>query len=354
MDTKRVFSSGFQPAMGPNRPLRWIPLSVAIPALVGGILLLWVARGTPAIRVGELVGVLFLWIGTVGMALVASRRQAGRWREEARRRRLEELRATQIRSERAVRHLAEGIAHHLHNDLAVLRGSCEMARASQPGAAALTTRMDMAIDTIDGAVVLISQLLAYAGAQASDPLPVNLQSVVLESLERTRSLSGPALELVTRCQPDVPPVRIEPCHVEQMLVQLVDNCRFAMPGGGAVLIELSRHHRGPSTDVGVRQPWVRLEVSDSGCGMVPDVCTRAAEPFFTTRAGRGHRGLGLAMVDGLARQHGGRLDVRSQPGEGTTVSVWLPVADALQSMAGLPAGERCGPLSGGEAPRISL
>ena len=150
----------------------------------------------------------------------------------------------------------------------------------------------------------------------------------------TRSI-GPTIRVETRF-----PVRLAPAHVdanqlESALLNLVVNARDAMPRGGEVLVEGRQEEVGPGDPSGLRAgPYVVLAVTDTGQGMDAATLARATEPFFTTKpVGKG-TGLGLAMVHGLAAQSGGTLHIRSSPGQGTTIELWLPVAEGVASSAG--------------------
>jgi CheY-like chemotaxis protein len=120
-------------------------------------------------------------------------------------------------------------------------------------------------------------------------------------------------------------VRADEAAVEQILINLATNARDAMPGGGTLTIAARPIAQGPRDD----DRFVSLVVTDTGAGMTPDILEHAFEPFFTTKPPDKGSGLGLAMIYGLARQHGGSVELLSEPERGTTVMVNLPVAAAI-------------------------
>jgi CheY-like chemotaxis protein len=138
-------------------------------------------------------------------------------------------------------------------------------------------------------------------------------------------------------------------------MNLIINARDAMPDGGRISVLCENHEIGPGSDLGLaRGEYVVLAVTDSGCGIAPEILEQVLEPFFTTKdVGKG-TGLGLSMVYGFARQSGGTLNIRSKVDEGTRAEIWLPRApEALEARIGR-AAEIAAPAKGGRELNILL
>jgi CheY-like chemotaxis protein len=174
---------------------------------------------------------------------------------------------------------------------------------------------------------LTSKLLAFARRQALAPRAVLPEPLVHDlgiNLQRTL---GEAFCLTIECPAAIPPAYVDPTQLETALINLVLNARDAMPHGGDIALGVGECWVRPDevTDLGPGH-YIVMQVRDHGTGMSAEVARRAIEPFFTTKpAGRGS-GLGLSMAYGFARQSRGSLRVDSEPGRGTTMSLYLPVA----------------------------
>jgi two-component system, cell cycle sensor histidine kinase and response regulator CckA len=169
--------------------------------------------------------------------------------------------------------------------------------------------------------------LAFSRRQVVEPKVLNLEAVVAESQNLLRRLIGEDVRLAMIVSPRLSPVRADPGQIDQVLMNVALNARDAMPQGGHLTIETceveldaayARAH--PEARAG---RYVLLAVTDTGCGMTPEVQARAFEPFFSTKADG--TGLGLSVVDGIVKQNGGHLALESHPGLGTTVKIYLPV-----------------------------
>ena len=137
---------------------------------------------------------------------------------------------------------------------------------------------------------------------------------------------------------DLAPCLTDPGQIEVALINLLLNARDAMPGGGTVVIATGRERLGPEApEVAAGEleagEYVSLVVADTGIGMPPEVLSRAAEPFFTTKGHGAGSGLGLSTVYGFAQQSQGHLLLRSQPGRGTTVRLLFPCSGAVADLA---------------------
>ena len=177
---------------------------------------------------------------------------------------------------------------------------------------------------------------------------LSLNGAVADSATMFRRLIGEDIDLRVVPGAARDQVKADPTQLEQILINLAVNARDAMPRGGRLVIETAnveldeafvRQHPGSRPG-----PHVRLSVSDSGVGMSAEIQARAFEPFFTTKEQGKGTGLGLATVYGIVKQHDGCIELKSAPGEGTTVSIYLPRIEAAQdapmekAMAGTPGG----------------
>jgi CheY-like chemotaxis protein len=182
---------------------------------------------------------------------------------------------------------------------------------------------------------------------------MNLNDAVRSMAGLYRSLLGESVSVVTRLQPDLRPVEVDPAQIEQVLMNLVINAKDAMPEGGNVTIETqnveldseyARAHVSVSPGA-----YVMLSVSDTGHGMTKEVQEQIFEPFFTTKPHGKGTGLGLSTVYGIVKQSGGNIWVYSEPGRGTTFKVYFPqVHEAAVTRPAEETVERLEPAGGGE------
>ncbi|MEP7049777.1 MAG: PAS domain-containing protein [Pseudomonadota bacterium] len=240
----------------------------------------------------------------------------------------------------AIGNLAAGIAHDFNNLLSVILGySSLLAQSMDPGDA---RRAD--VEEIERAgtraAALTQQLLAFGRKQLLQPKLIKLSGVVAGVETMLRRLIGEDIELTVRASRDLCCVRADPSRMEQIIVNLAVNSRDAMPRGGKLIIETANVDldEAGAAHVGVVPGrYVMLTVTDNGNGMDRATQARIFEPFFTTKEiGKG-TGLGLATVFGIVQQSGGSTCVDSEPGKGTTFSVYLPRVDTTEE------GERQSP-----------
>jgi signal transduction histidine kinase/CHASE3 domain sensor protein len=240
----------------------------------------------------------------------------------------------------AMGQLTGGIAHDFNNLLTVVISNLELAKSRLGDRSDILPRIDRAMWGATRGAALTQQLLAFARKQTLVPMPIDLSALLPDTMNLLRRTLGEHIDVRVVDAAGLWAALADPAQVESALLNLALNARDAMPGGGRLTIEvankvLDRDYARQHTEV-TPGDYVMLAVSDTGAGMSPDVLTRAFEPFFTTKAeGRG-TGLGLAMVHGFAKQSGGHVKIYSEPGEGTTVRLYLPRA------VGLPASQRGG------------
>jgi PAS domain S-box-containing protein len=238
---------------------------------------------------------------------------------------LDEARETLLQTQKldAIGQLTGGIAHDFNNLLSAILGSLDLVRRRLPEDPRITSLLNNAIQGAQRGASLTQRMLAFARKQELQPVAVDIADLVTGMGDFIERAIGP--EMVIRLDfPDgLPAVTTDPSQLENALLNLAVNARDAMPGGGTITITARAVDHW---DKGGDGAFVRLSVSDTGEGMDTVTLARATEPFFTTKGVGKGTGLGLPMVHGLALQSGGRLTVDSKPGVGTTVSIWLPVA----------------------------
>ncbi|HEB90515.1 MAG TPA: PAS domain S-box protein [Deltaproteobacteria bacterium] len=256
--------------------------------------------------------------------------------------RLSELRLNQAQKMEAVGRLAGGIAHDFNNLLTAIIGYSDLVLDELgPGHGAFRDTEEI-LKAAERAGGLTRQLLAFSRRQVLQPTSVDLNSVVSDIDRMMRRLIGEDIELVTLQDGELRRIVADRGQVEQVIVNLVVNARDAMPMGGRIEIETSNQIVGGtrSTDSGPLEPgeYVMLRISDTGTGMDEAVRAQIFEPFFTTKEANQGTGLGLASVYGIVSQSGGRIEVESVPGEGTTFRVYLPAT--CEVLDELPADGR--------------
>lgn len=224
----------------------------------------------------------------------------------------------------ALGRLTGGIAHDFNNILGGIGGAIEVvAERLETGRLDGTRRLlDAAGGAVKRAAGLTHRLLAYARQQALSLSDVDANALVRELELLLRPLIGGQVTLDLRMQDDLWRTLSDASQLESAVLNLAINAKDAMPTGGTLTIQTSN---AAQTDIGKgRRDYVVIAVSDTGTGMSSSVIEKAFDPFFTTKAIGQGTGLGLSMVDGFARQTGGRAVIDSTPGRGTTVSLYLP------------------------------
>jgi signal transduction histidine kinase len=246
--------------------------------------------------------------------------------------------------------LAGSFAHDFINHLMAIRVYAEILDQSLSRDAELQKDLRAIQEATEGAAGLTARLLALAQNTERDTGPADLRRVVSASLELFQHLMAPHSVVTSRLVEDACKVPVSANRAEQLLVNLALNAREAMPAGGVFSVEVARC---PASSVELPAPLgadelVRLTVSDTGCGIAPEVRPHVFEPFFSTKARDGHSGLGLSVAYKIVRESGGHIRVHSEPGHGATFEVYWPaqpVAALAQQVAGV---------AGGPAPREAL
>ena len=300
--------------------------------------------------------VIALGVGTLidnRRRLLALQSANKKLQNEAAERRAAETQVRQLQKMEAVGQLTGGIAHDFNNMLAIVIGSLDMAQRKLAGGdqAGVAKYLGHANEGAQRAAVLTARLLAFSRKAALEPRVFDVNRLVGGMSELLRSTIGEQIAIETVLAGGLWRIFADPAQVETVLLNLAVNARDAMPNGGKLTIEtantyLDERYAGAHNEVAAGQ-YVMLSVTDTGVGMPADVVERAFEPFFSTKgSGRG-TGLGLSQVFGFVKQSDGHVKIYSEPGEGTTVKVYLP-----RYVGQATAVEREG--AGGAIPRGTL
>jgi PAS domain S-box-containing protein len=242
--------------------------------------------------------------------------------------------------------LAGGVAHDFNNILSsilafetfVSEAVTDLTRAGRLDAEtghALLADLEHIRKGGQRATGLTQQLLAFGSRKIINRSALDLNHAIRESNGRIAPTIGTHIHIVTHLAPDLRPVLAEPTNVAQILLNITVNAVHAMPDGGTLTIVTS--NADSTDDPDLTGPYARLTIRDTGHGMTPETLARAIEPFFTTKGpGRGS-GLGLATVYGVVNQLGGVLRLKSVPGRGAVVTIYLPTTDRpVETPAGIP------------------
>ncbi len=222
--------------------------------------------------------------------------------------------------------LTGGVAHDFNNLLAVILGNMELLRKRVPDDIKAQRLVDNALQGAVRGAALTQRMLAFAKRQDLRSGPVDLAELVTGLMPVLRSSLGHTIEIQTDFAPRLWPAWADANQLELALLNLAVNARDAMANGGLLTFAASNESVHAERSDLVEGDYVRLAVIDQGAGMDEETLARAADPFFTTKGGNKGTGLGLSVVQGLASQLGGAMQLSSKLGGGTTVALWLPRA----------------------------
>jgi signal transduction histidine kinase len=215
--------------------------------------------------------------------------------------------------------MSAAVAHGLRNPLASLRAAAQLVRR-HPTSPSATEHLDAIIEEVDRLDRRISHLLSFSRPAPFHPVSESLSRLIEELLPAVaQPLREQRVELEMAVPAALPQVRVDPMQLEQAILEIVTNAIDAMPEGGRLRI-------GAFVSDGTGPRDVVVEVTDTGGGIPDHVLPSVCEPFFTTR--QEGTGLGLAIAKRYVEQNGGRLEIASRPGIGTTVRVRLPLERA--------------------------
>ena len=257
-----------------------------------------------------------------------------------------EERLRQAQKMEAVGQLTGGVAHDFNNLLQVISANLHLVSRLTHADEKVMQRLASATDAVRRGAKLASQLLAFGRRQALAPRVVNVGRFIHGIEDLVRRSIGEGVEVEAIVSAGLWNTFVDPTQIENALLNLAINARDAMDGNGRLTIEVGNafldddYVRG-QVDVKPGQ-YVMLAVSDTGCGMTPQVLAQVFQPFFSTKPTGSGTGLGLSMVYGFVRQSGGHVKIYSEPGHGTTVKLYLPRAhegaDAVDATPGSGTG----------------
>ncbi|WP_027038175.1 CHASE3 domain-containing protein [Mesorhizobium ciceri] len=248
----------------------------------------------------------------------------------------------QMHKMEAVGQLTGGIAHDFNNMLAVIISAMNLAqRKLARGEHDIAQFIDAAIDAATRAANLTARLLAFSRQQPLAPQIVDANRLLTGMSDLIRRALGETIRIETVLAGGLWKTHADPSQIENAVLNLAVNARDAMGDDGKLTIETANSHLDESyaaahAEVAAGQ-YVMIAVSDTGSGMTPDVMAKAFEPFFTTKPVNKGTGLGLSQVFGFVKQSGGHVNIYSEPGEGTTIKIYLPRYFGAEEPA-LPAG----------------
>ena len=263
-------------------------------------------------------------------------------KEEARERETAEAQLRQVQKMEAVGQLTGGIAHDFNNMLAVVVGGIDLAlrRLNGPRREVMM-HLNKAMEGATRAAALTRRLLSFARSEPLLPERVEPSELIRGMSDLLDRTLGERIRIDVDVVSDAWPTYVDPHQLENAIVNLAVNARDAMEGQGLMRIATQNVTLAANEVGDIRAgDYVKVSVTDTGCGMAPNVLERAFEPFFTTKpVGKG-TGLGLSQIFGFAHESGGEVGIDSQLGKGTTVSIYLPRTEAAAPVRLHPAAMR--------------
>lgn len=240
-----------------------------------------------------------------------------------------ENRLRQAQKMDAIGKLTGGVAHDFNNLLGVVLGNAELALANGMAQGPIQRYLQAILDAAERGADLTHRLLAFSRQTPLSPKVVDINVSLGSACALLQRLIGEDVDLVLEKVEDLPNCEVDPGELENVIINLANNARDAMPEGGKLTVEARRvtcdhHHKMVRSAELAAGDYVVISVSDSGRGIAKDILNRVTDPFFTTKdVGKG-TGLGLSMAYGFAKQSNGHLSIYSELGEGTTVNIYLP------------------------------
>jgi two-component system cell cycle sensor histidine kinase/response regulator CckA len=237
----------------------------------------------------------------------------------------------------AIGRLAGGVAHDFNNLLTVIAGNAELLAEDESLSPSGSECVDQILSATKSATAVTRGLLVFSRKGTPQPQAVSINDTIGRVQKLIGRLLGEDVHVAAALDSDAGSVFVDPTHLEQAVLNLVVNARDAMPKGGRLTFRTRRTN-----------DRVAIAVTDTGCGMDEATKARAFDPFFTTKAAGKGTGLGLSMVYGFVHQAGGRVEIQSTIGHGTTVTITLPISTGREDVASYPAPAEAWP-SGSES-----
>ncbi|MBN2588922.1 MAG: PAS domain S-box protein [Sedimentisphaerales bacterium] len=250
-----------------------------------------------------------------------------------------ELQLSQKQKMEAIGTLAGGIAHDFNNILSALQGYTELSLDDLAVDHPVRDNLEQILTCTNRATKLVKQILTFSrkNEQEQEKQPVQISAIVKEVLGMLRSSLPTTIKICRKINAEKSKVHANPTQIHQVLLNLCTNASHAMgQNPGTLEVSLDDVCFESQTRIAdehlIEGSYVKLSVSDTGCGMEPEVLKRIFEPFFTTKNPNEGTGLGLPVVHGIVKSHGGAMDVTSTPGQGTTFEIYLPKLEADDSL----------------------
>lgn len=242
------------------------------------------------------------------------------------RRKVKEARQRRARKLEATGRLAASVAHDFNNLIAILESGLRVLQrrlgdTADPAVAALIEEM---LGRTHNGTALAQRLLFFARGQSSGPEILDPNERILSLADLLGQTLGKGIEIKTELDRSVGKLCLDADQLDIAILNLAINARDAMAGNGMLFITTVGDVRQPVGDKGDVAPFIRISVTDTGCGMTGEVLAQVMEPFFTTKGPEQGTGLGLSQVYDFTRQSGGHVQIESQLGIGTTVHLFLP------------------------------
>jgi two-component system, NtrC family, sensor histidine kinase HydH len=245
--------------------------------------------------------------------------------------------------------LAAGLAHEVGTPLNVIRGRAETLLRKTADSEVAHRNLRIIVAQIDRIARIVRSMLDFARTREPRLTSVDAVAVlrkVLEFLAERLEEAGVRVELQAAASP--PRIRADPDQIQQVFLNLASNALDAMPRGGTLTLRVARHDPPAPAEGGPPSPQLEIRFEDTGVGIAPQHLDRVFDPFFTTKeVGRG-TGLGLSVSYGIVREHGGSIELASDPGRGTRLSVFLPIVPPAR---GASAGATDGTATAADAAR---
>jgi len=246
--------------------------------------------------------------------------------------------------------LAGGIAHDFNNILGVIIGYTEMAQMETDEGSSPQSSFQEVLKAANRAKDLVKQILAFSRQGEQEKRPVQVGLITNEALKMLRASLPSTIEIQKDVQSKAA-VMADPTQIHQVLMNLCTNAAHAMRREGGILsvslqdVRIEQDFIAPNSEL-LYGPYVRLTVKDTGHGIAPFILDRIFDPFFTTKKQGVGTGLGLSVVHGIVKSHGGAIEVESVPGQGTSFHVFFPAMEAavekpVVQAGALPSGSEC-------------
>ncbi len=242
----------------------------------------------------------------------------------------------------AVGQLTGGVAHDFNNLLTVILGNAELLNEALEADGAQRESAEMIVGAAKSAAELTKRLLAFARKQTLNPTAIEANRLIADMSGLLRRTLGEHIDIDIQGDPALWPALVDAAQLENALLNLCINARDSMPAGGRLVIETGNAHLDEAfaaRHIDLRAgDYVRVSVTDTGCGIPAEVISRVFDPFFTTKDKGKGTGLGLAMVYGFVKQSGGHIGIDSAVGRGTSVRMYLPRIDAAPPASAAATG----------------